>query len=37
MAPGITVARIRDGQPAKDPSRTTTLAAGLRLGGLPEE
>lgn len=36
MAPGITVARIRDGQPAKDPARLEPILAGLRLAGLPE-
>jgi hypothetical protein len=36
MAPGITVARIRAGQPAKDPARIEPVLEGLRLAGLPE-
>jgi TolB-like protein len=37
LAPGVTVAKIRTGQPAKDPSRTAALLDGLRLAGLPEK
>ena len=36
LTPGITLARIRDGQPARDPSRIEPILAGLRLAGLPE-
>jgi TolB-like protein len=36
LAPGITVAKIRSGQPAKEPERTVALLEGLRLAGLPE-
>lgn len=36
MAPGVTIASIRAGQPAKDPSRLAAILAGLRLAGLPE-
>jgi TolB-like protein len=34
MTPEVTVARIRAGQPAKDPSRIEPVLAGLRLAGL---
>ena len=34
---GRTVARIRAGQPAKDPARIEPALAGLRLAGRPEE
>ena len=34
--PGVTIARIRDGQPAKDPSRMAAILEGLRLAGLVE-
>lgn len=37
IAPGVTIAKIRDGQPAKDPSRLAAILEGLRLAGLPEE
>ncbi len=37
MRPGVTLARIRDGQPARDPARIGPILAGLRLAGLPEE
>ncbi len=37
LAPGITVASIRAGQPAKDPSRIAAILDGLRLAGLPEQ
>lgn len=36
MAPGVTIASIRAGQPAKDPSRLAAILDGLRLAGLPE-
>jgi tetratricopeptide (TPR) repeat protein len=36
LAPGATIARIRAGQPDRDPSRTAALLEGLRLAGLPE-
>jgi class 3 adenylate cyclase len=36
FAPSVTIARIRDGQPAKDPSRMAAILQGLRLAGLPE-
>jgi tetratricopeptide (TPR) repeat protein len=36
LAPGVTVVRIRAGQPAKDPSRIEPVLEGLRLAGLPE-
>lgn len=36
LVPGITVARIRAGQPARDPGRIEPILAGLRLAGLPE-
>jgi Flp pilus assembly protein TadD len=35
MAPDVTVARIRSGQPAKDPARIEPVLEGLRLAGLP--
>ena len=34
--PDITVARIRAGQPDKDPARKAALLDGLRLAGMPE-
>jgi TolB-like protein/Tfp pilus assembly protein PilF len=34
VAPGVTVARILDGQPAKDPERLRRVAEGLRAAGL---
>jgi TolB-like protein len=34
LALGVTVARIRAGQPAKDPSRMSAILDGLRLAGL---
>jgi adenylate cyclase len=37
LVPGVTIARIRDGQPAKDPSRLAAILDGLRLAGLPED
>ena len=36
IRPGITLARIRAGQPAKDPAREEPTYAGLRLAGLEE-
>ena len=36
LTPGITIARIRNGQPAKNPSRIAAMLEGLRLAGLPE-
>ena len=36
LAPGVTIAGIRDGQPAKDPSRMAAILDGLRLAGLEE-
>jgi TolB-like protein len=36
MAPGVTTASIKAGQPAKDPSRLAAILDGLRLAGLPE-
>jgi TolB-like protein/DNA-binding winged helix-turn-helix (wHTH) protein/Tfp pilus assembly protein PilF len=35
-APGITIAGIRAGQPAKDPSRVAAILEGLRMAGMPE-
>ena len=37
LAPDVTVASIRAGQAAKDPSRIAPILDGLRLAGLPEE
>lgn len=36
IAPGVTIERIRAGQPAKDSSRLAAILSGLRLAGLPE-
>jgi len=36
IAPAVTIERIRDGQPAKDPERLAAILDGLRLAGLPE-
>ncbi len=36
LAPGISIAHIMAGQPAKDPSRMAALLEGLRLAGMPE-
>ena len=36
VAPGVTIASIRDGRPAKDPSRMAAILEGLRLAGLDE-
>jgi tetratricopeptide (TPR) repeat protein len=36
LAPGVTVARIRAGQPAKIPGRIEPILEGLRSAGLPE-
>jgi TolB-like protein/Tfp pilus assembly protein PilF len=37
IAPDVTIASIRAGQPAKDPSRNAAILEGLRMAGLPEE
>jgi TolB-like protein len=37
LAPGVTIARIRAGQPAKDPDRIEPVLQGLRLAGLAEK
>jgi Flp pilus assembly protein TadD len=36
LQPGITIARIRRGQPDKDPHRLAAILDGMRLAGLPE-
>ncbi len=36
LAPGVTIASIKAGQPAKDPSRMAAILGGLRLAGLDE-
>ena len=36
IAPDSTVARIKAGQPAKDPGRVSAILEGLRLAGLDE-
>ena len=36
VTPGVTVARIREGQPQKDPTRMAAILEGLRMAGLPE-
>jgi hypothetical protein len=36
IAPGITIARILRGQPAKYPERFAAILNGLRLAHLPE-
>ena len=36
LVPGVTIARIRQGQPAYDPSRMAAILEGLRLAGLEE-
>ena len=36
LRPGVTVARISAGQPAKDPGRVSAILEGLRLAGLDE-
>jgi TolB-like protein len=36
LAPGISIARIMAGQPAKDTSRMAAVLEGLRLAGMPE-
>lgn len=35
--PGLTIERIRAGQPAKDPARLAAILDGLRIAGLPED
>ena len=37
LGPEVTIASIRAGQPARDPSRMVAILEGLRLAGLPEE
>jgi TolB-like protein/Flp pilus assembly protein TadD len=37
FSPGVTVARLRAGQPAKIPERMEPILDGLRLAGMPEE
>jgi TolB-like protein len=36
IAPGVTIGRIREGQPSRDPGRLAAIFEGLRLAGLPE-
>ena len=36
VAPGVTLARIKAGQPARDPSRIAAILDGLRIAGLEE-
>jgi TolB-like protein/Tfp pilus assembly protein PilF len=36
LAPGVTISRIAEAQPAKDPTRIAAIVEGLRLAGLPE-
>jgi hypothetical protein len=36
IAPGLTISRIRAGQPAKDPGRIEPILEGLRRAGMPE-
>ena len=36
VVPTVTVARIRAGQPDKDPSRKAALFEGLRLAGMAD-
>jgi len=36
ITPGVTIAAIREGQPAKDPSRMAAILEGLRIAGLEE-
>ena len=36
LAPGVTIASIKAGQPDKDPSRMAAILEGLRLAGLDE-
>ena len=35
-APGVTIAGLKAGQPAKDPGRTAAIMEGLRMAGMPE-
>jgi len=37
MTPGVSVRRIREGQPQKDPARMAAILDGLRMAGLPED
>ena len=36
IAPDVTVASIRAGQPTEDPARVAAILEGLRIAGLPE-
>jgi TolB-like protein len=36
IVPGVTIARIRDGQPDRHPERIAPMLEGMRLAGLPE-
>jgi len=36
LVPGLTIAKVQTGQPAKDPSRIAAILEGLRLAGLDE-
>jgi TolB-like protein len=36
LTPGLTLARIKEGQPEKDPSRLAPILEGLGIAGLPE-
>ena len=36
VSPGVTIARIKSGQPAYDPSRLASILDGLRLAGLSD-
>ncbi|APG86632.1 adenylate cyclase (plasmid) [Sinorhizobium americanum CCGM7] len=37
LSPAVTIARIKAGQPAKDPTRTAAILEGLRNAGLEED
>jgi hypothetical protein len=37
IAPGVSLSRIRAGQPAKHPDRIGVVLDGLRLAGMAEE
>jgi len=36
LSPGVTIRRIREAQPDRDPTRKAAVVEGLRLAGLPE-
>ncbi len=36
IVPGVSISKIREGQPGKDPSRLAAILEGLRMAGLPE-